>query len=385
MYVLGGDGLVRLSEASYVNENELQELVARYPQLLNGDGGPAGRRYVLVQREHGIADAVDAADRWSVDHVFVDQDAVPVLVEVKRASDTRIRREVVGQMLDYAANATEYLPEGRLRASFEACCQAESVEPAEAIVSLVGADDVDVEAFWSEVDRNLRRGRVRLVFCSDRMPKELRRIAEFLNAQTRETEVVALEIAQHRTSDGFRVVAPRLFGETLQTPQRASPSARSRSWTMPDYLGFLRDQGPPGYDRVVADLVDGWQRDGLRPVFGTGVVETALFPTLDHGQLRYWMVAFYAKSVEIAFAALKTRPPFHRLDMRRELLRRLNAIEGVRLDESRIGKRPSFPSEVLLDEARRVEFERVFDWFVATVRAVPATTAAQLVAAEEEG
>jgi hypothetical protein len=33
-----------------------------------------------------------------------DQNAVPTLVEVKRSSDTRIRREVVGQMLDYAAN-----------------------------------------------------------------------------------------------------------------------------------------------------------------------------------------------------------------------------------------------------------------------------------------
>jgi hypothetical protein len=31
----------------------------------------------------------------------LDQDAVPTLVEVKRSSDTRIRREVMGQMSDY--------------------------------------------------------------------------------------------------------------------------------------------------------------------------------------------------------------------------------------------------------------------------------------------
>src|SRR5262249_3604083 len=31
---------------------------------------------------------------WSVDHLFLDQDAVRTLVEVKRGSDTRIRREV---------------------------------------------------------------------------------------------------------------------------------------------------------------------------------------------------------------------------------------------------------------------------------------------------
>jgi hypothetical protein len=63
----------------------------------------------------------------SVDHLFVDQDAVPTLVEVKRSSDTRIRREVVGQMLDYAANAVVYWPLERLRATFEASEGAEDV------------------------------------------------------------------------------------------------------------------------------------------------------------------------------------------------------------------------------------------------------------------
>ena len=67
----------------------------------------------------GVADREDGRDRWSLDHLFVDQDAIPTFVEVKRSSDTRIRREVVGQMLDYAANASAYWDAGRLRSSFE--------------------------------------------------------------------------------------------------------------------------------------------------------------------------------------------------------------------------------------------------------------------------
>jgi hypothetical protein len=50
--------------------------------------------------------------------LFVDRDGVLVLVEVKRSSDTRIRREAVGQMLDYAANAVRYWPVDVLRASY---------------------------------------------------------------------------------------------------------------------------------------------------------------------------------------------------------------------------------------------------------------------------
>jgi hypothetical protein len=61
-----------------------------------------------------------SGNRWSVDHLFLDQDAVPTIVEVKRSTDTRIRREVVGQMLDYAANAVVYWPVEAIRAEFEA-------------------------------------------------------------------------------------------------------------------------------------------------------------------------------------------------------------------------------------------------------------------------
>jgi hypothetical protein len=59
----------------------------------------------LIERESAVPDTEGGPGRWSVDHLFLDQDSVPTLVEVKRSSDTRIRREVVGQLIDYAANA----------------------------------------------------------------------------------------------------------------------------------------------------------------------------------------------------------------------------------------------------------------------------------------
>src|SRR5215207_1256434 len=100
----GDDELVEMHESPYEAEEVLQALIARFPSLLAGDqyAGDTPRRWLLVGRETALPDDEDAAGRWSVDHLFLDQDAVPTLVEVKRSSDTRIRREVVGQMLDYA-------------------------------------------------------------------------------------------------------------------------------------------------------------------------------------------------------------------------------------------------------------------------------------------
>lgn len=104
-YLAGGD-LLAMQVAPYDAEEVLQGLVEKHPDLLaGGQMTPADpRRWLLVKREHSVHDSQVSNARWSVDHLFVDQDAVPTLVEVKRSTDTRIRREVVGQMLDYAAN-----------------------------------------------------------------------------------------------------------------------------------------------------------------------------------------------------------------------------------------------------------------------------------------
>src|SRR5215467_1408492 len=108
-----------MDESRYDSEAVLQELLAKYPDLLAGDAvGDEPRRWLLVDREAGLPTEEDGGGRWAVDHLFLDQDAIPTLVEVKRSSDTRIRREVVGQILDYAANAVLYWPIETLRAQF---------------------------------------------------------------------------------------------------------------------------------------------------------------------------------------------------------------------------------------------------------------------------
>src|SRR5687767_7172166 len=110
-----------MTEAPYDSEDVLQGLLAKFPDLLAGDqlAGSDPRRWILIDRESAVPDAEEGTGRWSLDHLFLDQDAVPTLVEVKRSSDTRIRREVVGQLIDYAANAVVYWPVESLRAAFE--------------------------------------------------------------------------------------------------------------------------------------------------------------------------------------------------------------------------------------------------------------------------
>src|SRR4051794_21450839 len=94
IFLIQNDGqLVEMSEQPYDSEDLLQRLLAEYPNLLAGDqiDSESPRRWLLVSRELGVPSEEDGGNRWYLDHLFLDQDAIPTLVEVKRRSDTRIR------------------------------------------------------------------------------------------------------------------------------------------------------------------------------------------------------------------------------------------------------------------------------------------------------
>lgn len=228
IFVRQGEELVALAVAPYEAEAVLQELLEQHPQLLAGYEMSRSdpRRFLLVCREVPVADQYGSG-RWSLDHLFVDQDAVPTLVEVKRSSDTRIRREVVGQMLDYAANGTRYWGNGTLAQLFERTCADIGRDPA-AILQEVAGRDADAQDFWARAERNLRGGVVRLVFVADVIPDELATVIEFLNTRMHGTEVYGVEVRRYGNGGAAECFVPRLIGAT------AAAQAEKRSQTSLD-------------------------------------------------------------------------------------------------------------------------------------------------------
>lgn len=214
---------MEMTEQPYESEDLLQKLLADHPGVLAGDQfhGAEPKRWLLIRREAGIPAEDAGSNIWSLDHLFVDQNGIPTLVEVKRRGDTRIRREVVGQMFDYAANAVVYWPEGQIRSRYESDCEGAGTNPDQQLADFLRlADDPDscedaVNRFWIEVDSNLRAGRIRMVFVADMIPPELRRIVEFLNGQMYPAEVLAIEIKQF-AGLGVVTLVPTVIGQTAQ-------------------------------------------------------------------------------------------------------------------------------------------------------------------------
>src|SRR4051812_48565818 len=229
IYLIKDNGeLVEMRQTAYDSEDLLQELLANYPSVLAGDesGRREPRRWLLITREAPVPGEEGGSGRWSADHLFLDQHGVPTLVEVKRASDTRIRREVVGQMLDYAANAVAYSPPGQLRKAYEARMARERKD-ADAEVERFAHTDAD--SFWTGVDEHLGQRRLRLLFVADEIPIELRRVVEFLNEHLSPIEVFAVELRQYVGRGGEQTLVPRLFGQT-EAARAVKDGSGRRSW-----------------------------------------------------------------------------------------------------------------------------------------------------------
>ena len=153
-----GRNLIELSQAYYENEDSFQRLIEKHPEILAGDQITPDdpRKWILISREMGVPAVQDGNSQWYLDHLFIDQDAIPTFVEVKRSTDTRIRREVVAQMLDYAANAIQYWPIEQIREQYEK----NLLEESSATLSDIGISNTREDAFWQSVNTNLRAGKI---------------------------------------------------------------------------------------------------------------------------------------------------------------------------------------------------------------------------------
>ena len=350
----GDDELVEMRETPYEAEDVLQQLIAKFPSLLAGDqfGGDTPRRWLLVGREAALPDDEDAAGRWSVDHLFLDQDAVPTLVEVKRSSDTRIRREVVGQMLDYAANGVVFWPLDQLRELFARQCERDDREPDE-VAQEVAGDESDVEEWWQRVGDNLRAGKVRMVFVSDSIPRELRRVVEFLNGQMNPAEVIAIEVNQYLSVDGTRTLVPRVIGQTADVEARKGRRAAGerRRWDEDSLFAALLANRGEHEARTARELYDWTTARGWKPTFGSGKVDGSWVPVVEARGQKHYPIALYSTGwLEIQFQHLRHRAPFDDEQVRLELLEQANRIPGVSLDADKISKRPRILLSLLAAE-----------------------------------
>jgi hypothetical protein len=362
IFLVDGDGnLTRMSPGAPPNEDHMQDLVARFPELIGDSDG----ELLLIQREQPITDSTEGAGRWSLDHLFVTRNAVPVLVELKRAVDTRLRREVVGQLLDYAANGVAYWRPGQIAEDFAATCVKTGVEPEETLAAFLG--QADPEQFWQQVDANFQAGRIKLVFVADVIPSELARIVEFLNEQMK-ADVRAVELKWFEGAGKVTTLVPRVIGET----QRAAAQKGARAALEPLAPGEWIDRnigrfgdnavaGARAYVDWISELGGAAEVAKLQGSI-VGIFEgddgKAIFP------LHLWKDGAV---VSLSFRYLQSRPGLADEQERRRHYDAFREVVGP-LSTAHLWGSPGFKVAILADPAKRAALIPIAKAFIEAAK-----------------
>ncbi len=252
VFLISGEGIKPLGARPFRTglfgknlEDALQTLIERQPNIINGrqidPGSPDPPRFALLRREMQVGD-------WSLDHLLVDQHGVLTFVEAKLLENPEARRAVIGQVLDYAAYASEAWSDGRLKQWSADYWRTQGKDIDDVLRETF--EGIDVDAFWINVETNLTQGKIRLIIAGDELRPEVRRVIEFLNEQLRTIQIFGLEIRCYGEEPNA-VIVPFLVGQSQAASSHKQPSIDAKVWTI--------DQLQAAY----ANIEDSRERDRL--------------------------------------------------------------------------------------------------------------------------
>ncbi|NMD72752.1 hypothetical protein HHO41_21225 [Bacillus sp. DNRA2] len=373
IFIISEDNtLLRMEETSYDSEELLQKLLDNYPDLLAGDqiNQEIPRRWIPIAREFGIPSVMDGNPQWRIDHLFIDQDCIPTFIEVKRSTDTRIRREVVGQMMDYAANATKYWPIETIQKAFHEKYLNDGKDAFEVLNDLLGSeyeDDENVEDFWTKVQANLHEGIIRMLFVADIIPDELRRIIEFMNDQMTKSEVLGIEIKQYLNSEkNIKTLVPRVIGLTNSTAQKKIIT--KKQWNKESFMTEVENRLGNEAKQVYQEIFTLLSAGPYRIWYGQGKVMGSIFFVYDGVESHNLIGMWTNGSFELQFQHLKNNPPFSEWDKRVDFQLKLKELLNVEIPEKSLNLRPSFLWEKLKTAEAREKLCEILSWVVDEIK-----------------
>ena len=321
-----GDGAWSAPAVSgYSQEAELQKILFDHPDLLPGVDG---RSRAAREFESGVGPA---------DVVVITDDGRLVVVECKLAYNRQARREIIGQVLDYASRIWSMSIE-----EFEARWLSVTGAPA---FETFGIDAAEVRR---GVQKALSDGSFTLVLAVDAINDDLRRIVEYLNAITRDdVAVVAFEAARILDED-VEILMPRVYGAELAAAKERRRT--TNSWSEDKFLDAVAGESVQVAESV-RDFLDHARRLGYTVYNGTAAQPNVILGVDGFG---YWQVSIYTAPVRVR-VRLHDITDARGADLTTACVQPLLGLPGVDLDPANLNVRRklTLPAEMLTDPHSR--------------------------------
>ena len=232
-----------------ISEGELQLLLHTHPECL-----PITEIDPIFAKPVPLCTEL-STPAGSIDNVMVTATGLPILIECKLWRNPEARREVVGQIIDYAKELTRWSASDLQR---EVARRVE--RPGNPIIALLeeAGYSVDETAFNDALTHNLRRGRFLLLIVGDGIREGVEAIAEYLQTHAGlHFSLGLVELPIYVLGDGHRLVVPRVLARTelIQRQVVALPSGMQIADSAEEIQNEVDDENPVGRVRFWKDFV----------------------------------------------------------------------------------------------------------------------------------
>lgn len=249
LLIRGEDGWSPAETSAYAAEAEFQALVQEtFERTLTAEA----ERAVVVARE------VSTPEGGRIDVVAVDQDGIITLCECKLDRNAGSRREVLGQVLEYAGSL-KGMKFGEFRRLLTDRLGADLVDA----MRERAPENFDPVAWEEEVGRSLDRGNFRLVIAVDQVTEVLKQTVLYLNDRASFSLLVAEMRRVHH--GGIEMLAPRVFGEEA-AQRKLAQRPTSPTVVNADTVIVAATLARPEFERLGAYICQPKRsfRDGIR-------------------------------------------------------------------------------------------------------------------------
>jgi Holliday junction resolvase-like predicted endonuclease len=174
LFVVEGGKTEVLEAQPFDNETLLQDILEKFPEVIALDDLGVSEPFIVIGREV-------ATPAGSIDVLCIDGEGVLTVIETKLARNPQIRREVVGQILEYVGQVSKWRAQDVIQVASR-YFQSESapIEMRNRSLFDVLRGDAEPEGellpdeLYDRIDNNLRKGRVKIVIASDMIPETLK-------------------------------------------------------------------------------------------------------------------------------------------------------------------------------------------------------------------
>jgi hypothetical protein len=193
-------GAPSLLEEGYASERELQEFLRDFSTLIPMDEIELGAPPLLC-----IGFEVGAGG-GSQDLLYVDETGLLTIAETKLKKNPELRREVIGQVLEYASYAHEWTARdieslaGKFFSSNHCPPEYQGLTLESALRKFLettgspAAETLSYEQFLLQMRETLDRGRIRLIIAVDEPVGHLLKTVEFINRFSQRFDILSLSI-----------------------------------------------------------------------------------------------------------------------------------------------------------------------------------------------